>query len=65
MIASGAETVTLSLVGFLIVVAVIVIWRVLVHDRGVRRIRLGVFYERERDEDEERRERLARKDERQ
>jgi len=66
VIARTADTVTLTVVGFLLLVAVVVIWRVLVHDRNVRRIRLGVFYERERDDEPgERHERLARRDERQ
>jgi hypothetical protein len=65
VLAVGADTVTFTLVGFVIVIALVVVWRVLVHDRAIRRIRLGVFYERERDDDpDERHERLPRKDER-
>lgn len=52
MTASTADTITFSLVGFVVVVAVVVIWRVLGHDHTVRRVRFGVFYERERDGDE-------------
>jgi hypothetical protein len=42
-----------GLVGFVIVLALIVVWRVVVHDETIRKIRFGVFYERERDEKEE------------
>jgi hypothetical protein len=35
-----------------VLVAVIAAWRVLVHDKTIRRIRFGVFYEREREADE-------------
>ena len=64
MITDTAHTVTFSVVGFILLVAVVVVWRILMHDATIRRVRFGVFYERDRDEDEERRERLARKDER-
>lgn len=51
MTASGATTVTFSVVGFVLFVAVIVVWRILMHDKAITRIRFGVFYERERAED--------------
>ena len=50
--ASTADTVTFSAVGFVIIVAIVVVWRILVYDRSIRRIRLGIFYEREREGDE-------------
>jgi hypothetical protein len=62
-----AHTVTISVIGFVLLVAVIVVWRILIHDSSIRKVRFGVFYERLRDQDEdpdERHERLARKDER-
>lgn len=62
---SGADTVTFSLVGFVVVLAIVVVWRLVGHDRRIRTVRFGVFYERELEGDEaERQERLARKDER-
>jgi len=65
MIANTAHTVTLSVIGFVLLVAVVVVWRILMHDRTIRRVRFGVFYERERDDDEgAREERLLRRDER-
>lgn len=71
MLSTGADTVTFSLVGFVLFVAVVVVWRVVVHDRQIRRVRFGVFYERERDEGLEdegphhsRHERLAKREER-
>jgi hypothetical protein len=51
--ASTADTVTLSLIGFVILVAAIVVWRIVLHARTVRRVRFGIFYERERDKDDE------------
>jgi hypothetical protein len=51
MLASTANTVTLSVVGFVLLVVVVVVWRVLMHDKAIRRIRFGVFYERERDDE--------------
>ncbi len=63
--ADTAHTVTFSVIGFILLVAVVVVWRILMHDASIRKVRFGVFYERERDEDrQERQERLARKDER-
>jgi hypothetical protein len=55
--ATAADTVTFSLVGFVVVVAAIVVWRVVLHDRSVRRVRFGVFYERERNGDDKEEER--------
>jgi hypothetical protein len=58
---------TFAVVGGVILVAFIIVWRIVVHDRAIRRIRFGFFYERERECDEEdpaRDERLARKEER-
>ena len=47
---STADGITVTLVGLAIFIALVVAWRTLVHDRAIRRIRFGVFYERERDE---------------
>jgi hypothetical protein len=64
MIANTAHTVTISVIGFVLLVAVIVVWRILIHDTSIRKVRFGVFYERVRDKDmDEREERIARKDE--
>lgn len=51
IVAGSADTITLGVVGVAFVIAVVVVWRVLMHDKRVRRIRFGIFYERERDED--------------
>lgn len=64
-------TVALSPAGYTLAIGaafaallVVVIIRLVARDRSIRGVRMGVFYERERDEDyEERAERLARKDE--
>lgn len=48
-----AEVVEFSLVGFAVVVAAVVVWRVVMRDPTIRKVRFGFFYERER-EDEER-----------
>lgn len=49
---TGADGITVTVVGAVIFVAVVVVWRVAVHDRGVSKVRFGVFYERERDGDD-------------
>jgi hypothetical protein len=59
MTANTANTVTISVVGFVLALALIVVWRLVHGDDRIRRVRFGVFYERDRDEDE-----LPRKDER-
>jgi hypothetical protein len=51
--ASTAHTVTLSLVGLVLLVAVIVVWRLVVHDPRIRKVRFGVFYERDRTDEED------------
>lgn len=43
-----------ALAGFAAVILVVVIWRVVIHDKTIRKVRLGVFYEREREDDERR-----------
>ena len=50
--ASASDTVTFSLVGFVIVIALLVVWRLVVRDPRIRKVRFGVFYEREREDDE-------------
>lgn len=45
---------TLAVVAAFLVLLAIVILRVVTRDRAIRGIRLGVFYERERDEEEAR-----------
>jgi len=40
------------LIGIAVAVAIVAAWRVLVHDKTIRKVRLGFFYERERDDDE-------------
>lgn len=47
-----ADGILYTLIALVVVLAVIAAWRVLVHDRSIRRIRFGVFYERERNHDE-------------
>ena len=47
--ASTADTVTFSLVGFIVVIGAIVVWRIVGRDKAVRRIRFGFFYERDLD----------------
>jgi hypothetical protein len=47
---SPAE-ITLCVIGLFAAILVIVIVRVVTHDRRIRRVRLGVFYERDRDEE--------------
>ena len=51
MTASTANTVTFTVIGFVALVVAIVIWRVVIHDKAIQRVRFGVFYERERNED--------------
>jgi hypothetical protein len=51
--AAAADTITFSLIGFVVVIAAIVVWRVVVHDPTIRKVRFGVFYERERTDDED------------
>jgi membrane protein YdbS with pleckstrin-like domain len=41
------------LVAVAVLVALIAIWRVWVHDKTIRRVRFGFFWERERDDSEE------------
>lgn len=53
MLASTANTVTFSVIGFVLVLAIVVVWRILMHDKTIRRIRLGIFYERERERDDD------------
>jgi hypothetical protein len=48
---SGANGVFWALVGLAVFIALVVAWRVTIHDRAVSRVRFGVFYERERDDD--------------
>jgi hypothetical protein len=52
MVASTADAVTFSLLGVVVVIGLIVIWRVVIHDRTIRKVRFGVFWERERDPEE-------------
>jgi hypothetical protein len=49
---SPAE-ITLIVIGLFAAILIIVIIRVVTHDRRIRRVRLGVFYERDRDDDEQ------------
>lgn len=51
MTASTANTITFSVIGFVLLIIVVVVWRILIHDKAIARVRFGVFYERERDED--------------
>jgi hypothetical protein len=51
--ASNADAIVATTIGLFIFVALVTAWRVLIHDRSIRRIRMGVFYEREH-EDEKR-----------
>jgi hypothetical protein len=56
VVASGADTVTFSVIGFVLLIAAVAVWRVVIHDPRIRKVRFGVFYERERcgeDEPEE------------
>jgi hypothetical protein len=53
LIASAADAIIVTTIAVFVFIAVIAIWRVLVHDRSVRRIRLGIFYERERADEED------------
>jgi len=45
------------LVSVAVVVVVVTVWRVIIHDRSIRRVRFGVFYERDRTDDDNERER--------
>lgn len=47
---STADTVTFSLVGFVVLLAAIVVWRIVGRDKAVRRLRFGFFYERDLDD---------------
>jgi uncharacterized membrane protein YqiK len=53
VLASTGTTVLLVLVAIAVVVVLVVLWRVWVADRTVRRIRIGLFYERDRLGDDE------------
>lgn len=53
MVASTADTVTFSLAGFVLFLAIVVVWRIITRDPRIRKIRFGVFYEREREGDDE------------
>jgi hypothetical protein len=48
MIALSPAEITLIVIGLFAAILVIVIVRVVTHDRRIRRVRLGVFYERDR-----------------
>lgn len=51
MIAALGDTVAVILIVFALVMAAIVVWRIVARGNPrIRRIRLGVFYERETDE---------------
>ena len=50
VVASTADTITFSLVGFVVALAAIVIWRIVGRDKAVRRLRFGFFYERDLDD---------------
>jgi hypothetical protein len=52
MIAVSANAILWTLVAFAVALALIAVWRVAVRDRTTSRIRLGFFWEREREEDE-------------
>jgi len=50
VIARTADTITFGGITFIIVLALIVVWRLIVKDRSrdrIRRIRFGIFYERD------------------
>jgi hypothetical protein len=53
MLAVNADGIFWALVALAIVLVLAVIWRVIVNDRNIRRVRFGVFWERERDGDKE------------
>lgn len=54
---------TLVVVGAVLLVALLVVLRIVTRDRTIRGVRVGIFYERDRDEDDAAyHERLARKD---
>jgi hypothetical protein len=53
MIAISPAEITLTVIGLFAAILIIVIIRVVTHDRRIRRVRLGVFYERDRDNDEQ------------
>lgn len=42
---------TLAVVGAVVVLALIAVLRIVTRDRGIRGVRVGVFYERERDDE--------------
>lgn len=52
MVALSPAEITLAVIGLFAIILVIVIVRVVTHDRRIRRVRLGVFYERDRDDNE-------------
>jgi hypothetical protein len=47
---STGDGITYTIVGVVLFVAIVAVWRVVVHDRTITRVRFGIFYERERDE---------------
>jgi hypothetical protein len=54
VVSRTADTITFSTIGFIIILALIVVWRLIVKDRNrqdIRRIRFGIFYERDIAED--------------
>ena len=55
---------TLATIGIFLLLVVIVVIRLVTRDRFIRRVRFGVFYERERDDIDDPDERPARKDDR-
>jgi hypothetical protein len=55
MIALSPAEITLTVIGLFAAILIIVIIRIVTHDRRIRRVRLGVFYERDRNgEDDDR-----------
>jgi hypothetical protein len=48
MVALTPAEITLTLIGLFAAILIIVIIRIVTHDRRIRRVRLGVFYERDR-----------------
>jgi hypothetical protein len=53
VVALSPAEITLIVIGLFAAILIIVIIRVVTHDRRIRRVRLGVFYERDRDDDEQ------------
>lgn len=53
MVAATTGTVAIGgVAGVVIILLLVAVWRVVIHDPTVRRVRFGVFYERERDKEE-------------